>query len=56
MASPASKNGDVELNVVTSASMDNEDDVALVRLGKKAVLKVRIECHLLHEKMEQIMG
>ncbi|KAH7564239.1 hypothetical protein BM1_01286 [Bipolaris maydis] len=35
------KNGDIELDVVSTGSTDKQDDLALARLGKKAVLKRR---------------
>ncbi|USP76945.1 hypothetical protein yc1106_04219 [Curvularia clavata] len=41
MASSPSKHGDVELNIVSTVSVDNDDDLALAKLGKKAVLKRR---------------
>lgn len=44
------KNGDVELDVVSTESTDKQDDLALARLGKKAVLKVCIEHHVSLEK------
>jgi len=42
MASSLSKNGDVELSAIPSRSTDRQDDLALAKLGKKAVLKVCI--------------
>lgn len=42
MASPTTKSGDAELIVTSSRSTDRKDDLALARLGKKAVLKVYI--------------
>lgn len=41
MPESANKQGDVELNVVQMNSADAKDDLALARLGKKAVLKRR---------------
>ncbi|KAF1835437.1 amino acid transporter [Decorospora gaudefroyi] len=41
MASSPSKSSDVELDVVPTNSRDRQDDLALARLGKKAVLKRR---------------
>jgi len=35
------KNSDIELNVAPTRSTDKQDDIALARLGKKAVLKRR---------------
>lgn len=39
MASSPSKSHDIELREVGSPSTDRRDDIALARLGKKAVLK-----------------
>ncbi|KAF2133080.1 amino acid transporter [Dothidotthia symphoricarpi CBS 119687] len=41
MASSHSKGSDIELTVVPNLSTDKQDDLALARLGKKAVLKRR---------------
>jgi hypothetical protein len=40
MASSPSKDHDIELHEIGSRSTDRRDDIALARLGKKAVLKV----------------
>jgi hypothetical protein len=40
MASSPSKGSGGELDVVPTRSTDRQDDLALARLGKKAVLKV----------------
>lgn len=40
MASSPSKRKDIELTEITNRSTDKQDDLALARLGKKAVLKV----------------
>jgi choline transport protein len=40
MASSPSKSSGIEMNVVPTRSTDRQDDLALARLGKKAVLKV----------------
>lgn len=40
MASSLSKKDDVELNIESTGSVDNDDDLALAKLGKKPVLKV----------------
>jgi hypothetical protein len=42
MASSTTKSGDVELMVTPTQSTNKTDDLALARLGKKAVLKARI--------------
>jgi len=42
MVSSLAKNSDIELNAVPSRSTDRQDDLALAKLGKKAVLKVCI--------------
>lgn len=44
------KNGEIELDVVSTGSTDKQDDLALARLGKKAVLKVCMEYRLSLEK------
>ena len=41
MATSMTKNSDIELNVAPTRSTDKQDDIALARLGKKAVLKRR---------------
>jgi hypothetical protein len=42
MALSWTKSSDAELSVSRPNSSDKRDDLALARLGKKAVLKVRI--------------
>lgn len=44
------KNGDIELDVVSTGSTDKQDDLALARLGKKAVLKVCMKNYVSLEK------
>jgi hypothetical protein len=56
MASSPSKRNEVELTEIPHRSTDRQDDLALARLGKKAVLKVSgiQRCIKLHELTQHL--
>jgi choline transport protein len=61
MASSPSKRNEVELTEIPHRSTDRQDDLALARLGKKAVLKVSasqrcIKPHELTEHLQRRFG